>query len=245
MLVGHYAVGFLGKRAAPHVPLPVLMIAVLFPDLLTFILQLVGIEHAGLTPPFPRFFPLNAYDTPITHSLTMDVVWATAFGAVYLMVRSDRRGAITVAAAVLSHWVLDFITHRPDMTLAPGVDHKVGLTLWNSIPGTFVVEGGLWALAIAWYVRATRPTSAAGVYCLWLLVVGMTMWFVVTPFAPQPAGDFSVIGNTVFLTVHLLVVSLAYGIDRHRVQRDSRSQEVGTFAATTAVAHSGRPSRLA
>jgi hypothetical protein len=245
MLVGHYAVGFLGKRAAPHVPLPVLIMAALFPDFLTFILQLAGIEHAGLTPPFPRYFPLNAYDNPITHSLTMDVVWAGACAAVYLMVRRDRRGAITVAAAVLSHWVLDFVTHRPDMSLVPGVDLKVGLTLWNSVAGTFVVEGGLWAIAVAAYVRATRPTAPAGVYCLWLLVVSMTMWFVVTPFAPTPAGDFSARVITVFLTVHLLVVSLAYVIDRHRVHHALRSEELGTLAGTTTVAHLGRPSRPA
>ena len=233
MLVGHYAVGFLGKRAAPHVPLPVLMMAALFPDFLTFILQLAGIEHAGLTPPFPRYFPLHAYDNPITHSLTMDVVWAAAFGAAYLMVRRDRRGAITVAVAVLSHWVLDFVTHQPDMSLVPGGDLKVGLTLWNSLVGTFVVEGGLWALAIVAYVRATRPTARSGVYCLWLLVAGMTIWFVVTPFAPMPAGDFSVRGLMVFLSVHLLVVWLAYVIDRHRVQHIRRFQEPGLLARST------------
>lgn len=234
MIVGHYAVGFLGKRAAPGVPLPVLMMAALFPDFLTFLLQLAGIEHAGLTPPFPRYFPLNAYDNPITHSLAMDVLWAWAFAAVYLTRRNDRRGAMTLAAAVLSHWVFDFITHRPDMPLAPGVDLKVGLTLWNSIAGTFVVEGGLWAFAIAAYVRATRATAPAGTYCLWFLVVGMTMWFVVTPFVPHPAGDFSVVANTVFLIVHLLVVSLAYGIDRYRIARVLWSQDVADGSYTLA-----------
>ena len=47
MIVGHYAAGFLGKRAAPPVPLPALMMAALFPDFLTFILQMAGFEHAG------------------------------------------------------------------------------------------------------------------------------------------------------------------------------------------------------
>jgi membrane-bound metal-dependent hydrolase YbcI (DUF457 family) len=244
MLVGHYAVGFLGKRAAPRVLLPALMMAALFPDFLTFILQMAGIEHAGLTPPFPRYFPLNAYDNPITHSLAMDLVWAGAFAVVYFRWRNDRRGAMTLAAAVLSHWVFDFIAHRPDMSLAPGIDLKVGLTLWNSITGTFVVEGGLWVLAIAAYIRATRPIAPAGVYCLWLLVIGMTMWFVVTPFVQQPAGDFGVVGNMVFLTVHVLIVSLAYGIDRNRVLRSLSPQEPDERSVRSSVAYGSRLPRL-
>ena len=43
------------------------------------------------------------------------------------------------AALVLSHWVLDFASHRPDMPLWPG-GPKVGLGLWYSLPATLVVE---------------------------------------------------------------------------------------------------------
>jgi hypothetical protein len=219
MLVGHYAAGFLAKRAAPRMPLAALMLAAMFPDFLTFILQLAGVEHARLTPPFPRYFPLDAYDNPITHSLAMNLVWAGTAAVVYLAWRRDRRGAIVLAMAVSSHWVFDFITHRPDMLLVPGVDLRVGLTLWDSITGTFLVEGGLWVLAITTYARATRATAALGSYCLWVLVVSMTAWFVVTPFAPPPAGEIGVIANAVLLTIHLVAVLLAYGTDRHRVER--------------------------
>ena len=230
MLVGHYAVGFAGKRTAPRVPLAALMAAAMFPDLLTFVLQLVGIEHAGLTPGFPRYFGLNAYDDAISHSLVMDVLWAGLFAAAYHGWRRDVRGAITLAIAVLSHWVLDVVTHRPDMPLAPGIDNKVGLGLWNSIAGTFAVEGGLWVLAIIAYMRATQSTARAGVYSLWLLTGALTLWFIATPFVPKPAGDFTNVGVTILLTVHIVFISLAYGIDRYRVLRP-------------AVANSERPLR--
>ena len=42
---------------------------------------------------------------------------------------------------MLSHWVLDFVTHAPDMPLWPGPSPRLGLGLWNSIPGTSIVEG--------------------------------------------------------------------------------------------------------
>jgi len=48
----------------------------------------------------------------------------------------------------VSHWVLDWVTHRPDMPLVPG-GARYGLGLWNSIAGTMVVEilmfaAGVW-----------------------------------------------------------------------------------------------------
>src|SRR5687768_10569230 len=97
MLVGHYAVGFAAKRIAPRVPLAALMAAAMLPDLLTFILGLGGIEHAGLTPGFPRYFGLNAYDIAFSHSLAMDMLWAGVLALTYLKVRSDARGAVTLA----------------------------------------------------------------------------------------------------------------------------------------------------
>jgi hypothetical protein len=137
---------------------------------------------------------------------------------------------------------LDFVTHRPDMPLTPGIDDKVGLGLWNSIVGTFVVEGGLWALAVITYVRATQSTAGAGLYSLWLLTGALTLWFIVTPFAPQPAGDFTNVGVTIFLAVHTSFISLAYGIDRYRVLRALGSSQVADMSPgpPVVVANSGR-----
>src|SRR5262245_2833300 len=222
MLVGHYAAGFIGKMGAGRVPLATLMTAAMLPDLLTFVFQLVGIEHAGLTPGFPRYFGLNAYDQAISHSLAMDAIWAIVFAVAFLAWRSDGRGAFILALAVLSHWFFDALTHGPDMPLAPGITRTVGLALWNSVPGTLIIEGGLWIAGIFVYARTTQPTTKAGSYALWLLAVPLTLWFVVTPFSPQPAGDFSHAGITIFVTIHIVFVALASVIDRHRMPRMSR-----------------------
>ena len=53
------------------------------------------------------------------------------------------RGAAVVFLAVLSHWLLDFVSHRPDMSLAPGVNLSVGLGLSDSRVA-LLVEGLLW-----------------------------------------------------------------------------------------------------
>jgi hypothetical protein len=62
--------------------------------------------------------------------------------------------ALLVGGVVVSHWVLDFVTHAPDMPLWPGSSPRVGLGLWRSVPATFFVEGALFVAGIALYARA-------------------------------------------------------------------------------------------
>ena len=60
-----------------------------------------------------------------------DGLWG--FGLLYYAVQRSGRNALILGALVLSHWVLDFISHRPDLPLIPGMETRVGLGLWNSL----------------------------------------------------------------------------------------------------------------
>jgi len=75
------------------------------------------------------------------------------------------RGAMVIAFGVLSHWFLDFVTHRPDMPLCPG-GLKLGLGLWNSLPATVAVGAIMYALAIWLYLATTRPRDRTGSYAM-------------------------------------------------------------------------------
>ena len=110
---------------------------------------LLGLEHVEIAPGNTAVTPLKFVDYPITHSLLMCAVWAALFGVAYYLVRRYRAGALTVAALVMSHWILDFVSHRPDLPLYPGGGTYAGLGLWQSLPATLAVEGtmfvaGLW-----------------------------------------------------------------------------------------------------
>ena len=143
MFVGHLAVGFAGKRFAPRTSLGTLLIAAQLPDILWSIFLIAGIEHARIVPGITAASPLDLYDFPISHSLLLDFVWACAFAACCIsLVKRYARGAWVLLLAVLSHWVLDFISHRPDMPLAPSLPGRYGLGVWNSVSLTFAVEGG-------------------------------------------------------------------------------------------------------
>ena len=219
MLVGHHAVGFAAKPLAPRVSLASLQMACVFPDLLTFALQLVGIEHARVTPGITAFSSLDGYAIAISHSLATNVLWAAVFAGVYFWWRRDLRGAYVLSGVVFSHWVLDFISHRPELPLVPGIDRYVGLGLWDSIPLTFVVEGALWLIGILIYLRATKPTSRAGTFGLYVFIGFLTLAWIRTPFAPQPPGDFSAIALLALLAVYSGLFAIAYWIDVHRTSR--------------------------
>lgn len=71
----------------------------------------------------------------------------------------------------LSHWVLDFVTHRPDLPLYPG-GPRVGLGLWNSVAGTVAVESLMFAAAVGLYTGRRRGGFWALVTVLVVLYVG-------------------------------------------------------------------------
>jgi membrane-bound metal-dependent hydrolase YbcI (DUF457 family) len=93
---------------------------------------LLGVEHARVQPGITATNALDLYDIPLSHSLLMDTVWAVLPGGFYFLRHRNPRGASGLAMVVLSHWVLDFVSHRPDMPLAPEMHTYVGFGLYNS-----------------------------------------------------------------------------------------------------------------
>ena len=127
MFVGHLAIGFAAKRFAPKTSLGTLLIAAQLPDVLWSVFLITRMEQARIVPGITRASPLDLYDFPISHSLLMDFVWAGLFAGTYFVLRQYLQGACVLMLAVLSHWVLDWLSHRPDMPLAPGMQSKYGL----------------------------------------------------------------------------------------------------------------------
>ena len=121
-------------------------------------MMLAGLEHARIDPGNTAVTPLDFYDYPITHSLVGALLWSFVLAGIYLAVRRYRRGALIVGLGVFSHWILDFITHRPDLALGFGGIY-LGLGLWNSLAGTLVVEVGLFIGGLVLYLRSTRAND--------------------------------------------------------------------------------------
>jgi hypothetical protein len=213
LFIGHFGVGFGAKRAAPRTSLGTLFLSAQFIDLLWPSLLLAGLERVEIRAGITRVTPLDFVSYPISHSLVMVLCWGVLFGAVYGASTRYKRGALVTSAAVVSHWVLDLVVHRPDLPVAPGVPTKVGLGLWNSLAGTLAVEFGILALGVWLYVRSTTPVARRGRYGL-IALVALLVTIYATNVAGPPPPNVTAIG--VAGHAQWLLVLLAYWVDRHR-----------------------------
>lgn len=213
MFLGHYAVALGAKRAAPKTSLGTLVMASQFIDLLWPILLLTGIEHVRLSPGNTVVTPLDFHDYPISHSFTGVVVWSLVVGGGYWAIRRSWKSALVVGLAVISHWLLDLIVHRPDLPLTFGGDTHVGFGVWNSLPLTLVSELGLIAAGTLVYLRSTQPRDRIGSIGFAAMLVVLVGIYLANVFGPPPpdVGMIAVAGNASWL-----FVLWAAWVDRHR-----------------------------
>lgn len=213
MFVGHFGIGFAGKAVAPRVSLGTLFLGAQFVDLLWPTLLLLGLERVEIRPGITRVTPLDFVFYPLSHSLLSAVIWGLLFAGAYQLVRRSAAGAVTLFVAVVSHWLLDLLTHRPDLPLTPFGTTRVGLGLWDSLPGTLVVELAIFCGGLLLYVRTTRPVDRVGTFALWGLVGFLLLIYAANLFGPPPPGvsAIAVAGHAQWL-----LVAWGYWVDRHR-----------------------------
>lgn len=212
MFAGHHALAFAARPLAGRVSLGTLFAAALLLDLVWPILLLAGVEHVRIAPGITAFTPLDFYDYPVTHSLTAVLGWSVAMAIAIFIVRFSKREAVVTGGLVASHWLLDFVTHRPDLPLWPD-GPRVGLGLWSSVPATVIVESCLFVAGLAIYLRATRARDRAGSIALWTLVAFLALIYVANITSPPPPSADAI--GWVGLA-QWLFVPWGWWIDRHR-----------------------------
>ena len=214
MFLGHYALGFGAKKLTPYTSLGTLLLGAELVDLLWPTFLMLGVETVRIAPGITRVTPLDFTSYPWTHSLVMGAVWAGLFAALYTFFRRYPRGAMVLAALVLSHWLLDVISHRPDMPIWPGGGPRIGLGLWYSLPATLVVEGVLFSLGIWIYATNTEPVDTVGRYSFPAFVITLAALYLASVFGPPPpsASAIAMVGQGQWL-----LVMWGYWLDRHRV----------------------------
>ena len=214
MFIGHFAVGFGAKRAAPSVSLGTLFLACQLLDLVWPLLVLLGIEVVEVAPGITAVTPLDFTFYPYSHSLVASVLWASLFAAAYwLLSRPTLRAPATLAAVVFSHWLLDVVSHRPDMPITLSNESKVGLGLWHSVPATLVVEGALFLSGVYLYVRSTQARNRTGSYAFWALLAFLLIVYVANFFSSPPPSGEAVAGAALAMW---LLVAWGYWADHNR-----------------------------
>lgn len=215
MFLGHYGAGFVAKKFESRASLGTYIMAAVFLDLIWPIFLLIGLEHVQIDPGNTIVTPLNFYDYPYSHSLLMSIVWSLLFGGIYYLVKKNKKTSIILGLCVFSHWVLDFIVHRADLPIAPGVETFFGLGLWNSLPATLIVELSIFLGGAYLYIKTTKAKdnigkfSLLGFVFLLLIIYAMNLFSGTLP-PNTNALAFSALGQWLF-------VVWGYWIDKHRL----------------------------
>ena len=213
MFLGHLAVGFAVKGATPRVNLATLFAAAEFPDLLWPVLVAAGVERVEIAPGITAFTPLDFVSYPWSHSLLLVVIWGLLFAVVHFLRSRNGVAAGVLGMLVVSHWLLDYVSHRPDMPLYPG-GTRYGLGLWNSVAATMAVEALLFVVGAWLYAQATRPRDGRGQFAFASLIGVLILAYVANILAAPPSVTAIWSGA---LVSSLLLLAWAAWADRNRV----------------------------
>lgn len=181
-------------------PLALLFVASQIQDfLIALLVYTLHIEVTRLTfDSSNKVFPFELLYVPFSHSLFSTICLAAIF---YVIVPGTRLSKVSVAIAVLSHWLLDLVVHLPDLDVCfPFFDcGKAGLGLWRYLVPSLITESAIIVTGFVVYLRSTPSASLArhvGIR-LFPLVLFMVFITVAMPFVPPPPKlDFSMTVQT-------------------------------------------------
>jgi membrane-bound metal-dependent hydrolase YbcI (DUF457 family) len=196
VFLGHFAMGLVASRLEPRLRLGTAFLAAQLPDALWPYLLLAGAERVAIAPGDTLMTPLRFEHYPWSHSLPMVALAGSALALVPPRTRAARPAVVVVMLAV-SHWVLDVVSHRPDVPLWPG-GPLLGLGLWNSRPLTLWVESGLLALGVAVFGRGRRLGTG-----FWALIGVLGVIYAANVLGPPPPS-VAAIAASMIVAVPLL-----------------------------------------
>ena len=182
MFIGHWAPALVAAAVSPRAPrLGMMFVAAQLVDWAFFALLLFGVEDMRVVPGITAMNPMDLYHMPYTHSLVGSAVWGAGLALVVWIWRRDPEYALLAGLVVVSHWFVDLLVHRPDLTIA-GSPPKLGFGLWNFPAIEIPLELGMTFGALWFYLSRTRgpalPPLALVVVLLGLQAVN---WF-----GPEP-----------------------------------------------------------
>ncbi len=144
MFAGHVGAALAIGRAERRVNVGMFVFAALLLDVVLWVFVLVGWESVTIPANFTATHQPE-FVFPYSHGLLAGIAWAILAGGVAFLLYSrlqeaKLRVAALVAAAVLSHWLLDALVHVPELPVAGASSMKLGLGLWQSMPVALVAE---------------------------------------------------------------------------------------------------------
>lgn len=223
MYIGHFAPALAASAATPEAPrLGTLFVAAQFLDLAFFLFAIIGVEHLRVVPGITAMNPMDLYHMPYTHSLLAASLWGFGFGLVVWTITRNLSAGVWSAVVVASHWLLDLLVHRPDLTLG-GKPPKLGLGLWDYPLLAIPLELALLGLCFCLFLRNSRgPVGPPLVLLAVMLLFQAINWF-----GPQPE-KYSVALPLMALLSYAVLIALARWVGTTRRHRRAAGLAMGS-----------------
>ena len=174
--INHAAAALALKRGFPRVSLVWLLVSVQLIELLWVFFNYIGIERTTTDDVVRTVGDIHLAYMPYSHSVAATLGLALAAWLLLGRIRGNRRLGIAVALGILSHLLLDLLTHAPDIALSPGVEApKLGLGLYEAAP-----------------LLAFAAELGFGLFCWWLYAGGTALFAAIALFNLANLSLFSV-----------------------------------------------------
>jgi hypothetical protein len=174
MFIGHLGAGLALKKINPRVNLGWIFLAVMFPDILLWILVLTGKEQVFVPANYDNLHYLT-FNFPYSHGLVASLGWAVFFFFLIQVISGKTKVAWMIFIAIFSHFILDFIVHIPELPVLGEDSQKLGLGLWNNMPVALIIEILLLLGGFMIYASITRTVSLIGKLGMPLFLVLITL----------------------------------------------------------------------
>ncbi|MDQ3996356.1 MAG: metal-dependent hydrolase [Gemmatimonadota bacterium] len=202
--MNHAATALLLKRRYPELAIAPLLLSVQFMELVWVLLNFLGIELTTTDAVVRDVGDIHLAYMPFSHSVVTMVGAAVLAALIGKMVGRPRLG-VAFGLGILSHLILDLVTHNGDIPLAPVADTpKYGMYLYAQLPAVaFALELGF------------------GVFCWWIfrgnglllaIVIAFNLANLSLFFAEIPGPEQMLAGRPLVLVAVILaqiVVTLA------------------------------------
>jgi hypothetical protein len=140
MFAGHFGLAAAVKAKNPDIPLWSLMASTQLIDIAFVPLLVTGAE--GMKTVGDGGYGAGIFTIDYSHSFVSTIIIAFIAGLIALKFLGKKQAYI-IGAVVFSHWILDLVVHRSDLSILPGNFgnlSQVGLGLWQWPVVTILLE---------------------------------------------------------------------------------------------------------